>query len=177
MYDHLFTRGYAESITNDPLIAGSQAMCGCVEDMAPIARADCTETIGRTNTTLAVSGEGRLQVDHVPGSFFVEFKACQGYDYVEDFGPDAYEISPNAAELENSENDLSAFMYRLYLEGKIDEEHAEAFAETIIGYKDPSVNRNDEKREAACEAAFKDRFGDDAEYAERELPVEDEEDD
>merc|ERR1712154_111928 len=99
--------------------------------MAPIARADCTETIGRTNTTLAVSGEGRLQVDHVPGSFFVEFKACQGYDYVEDFGPDAYEISPNAAELENSNNDLSAFMYRLYLEGKIDEGHTDAFAETI----------------------------------------------
>merc|ERR1712072_1184583 len=38
MYDHLYTRGYAESITNDPSIAGEQAMCGCVEDMAPIAR-------------------------------------------------------------------------------------------------------------------------------------------
>jgi hypothetical protein len=171
MYDHLYTRGYAESITNDPSIAGSQAMCGCVEDMAPIARADCTEAIGRTNTTLAVSGEGKLLVDVVPGSFYLEFQACQGYDYVENFGPDAYEISPNAAELEASNNDLSAFMYRLYLEGKIDEGHTEAFAETIIGYKDPSVNESDENREAACEAAFKERFPDE-EWVEKEIVAE-----
>merc|ERR1712144_57150 len=64
MYDHLYKRGYAESITNDPEIAGTQAMCGCVEDMNPVARADCTEAVGRTNPTVAVSGEtGRLSVD------------------------------------------------------------------------------------------------------------------
>merc|ERR1712199_87045 len=37
MYDHLYQRGYVDSITDDPKIAGTQAMCGCVEDMNPIA--------------------------------------------------------------------------------------------------------------------------------------------
>merc|ERR1712072_662841 len=72
---------------------------------------------------------------------------------------------------EASNNDLSAFMYRLYLEGKIDEEHTEAFAETIIGYTNPSVNESDENREAACEAAFKNAFGEDAEYVEKEIEM------
>merc|ERR1712167_118772 len=133
-------------------------MCGCVEDMNPVARADCTESIGRTNTTVAVSGEERLLVAHVAGSFKIEFQACEGYDYVEGFGPEDYETFPDAAELEASNNDLAAFVYRLYLEGKIDEGHTEAFTETIIGYKDPSVNEGDEEREVACEAAFKERF-------------------
>jgi len=172
LYDHLYTRGYAESITNDPNIAGSQAMCGCVEDMNPVARADCTEAVGRTNTTLAVSGEtGRLSVDYVAGSFEIEFQACEGYDYNPDFGPDDYEENPDAAELENSDNDLAAFVYRLYLEGKIDEGHTDAFAETIIGYKDPSVNDGDDEREVACEAAFKERFPG-VEWAEKEIVAE-----
>merc|ERR1712072_911312 len=133
LYDHLYTRGYAESVTNDPLIAGSAPMCGCVEDMPTvIARADCTEAIGRANTTLAVSGDGLLEVDLVSGSFYIEYKACNGYEYIEDFTPEDFQIDPSASELEASTNDLSAFMFRLYLEGKIDVEHTEAFEETII---------------------------------------------
>merc|ERR1712188_117742 len=169
MYDHLYTRGYAESITNDPLIAGQQAMCGCVEDMAPIARADCTEAVGSTNTTLSFdSDSGRLQVDFVSGSFYIEYQACNGYEYIEDFTPEDFQIDPTASELEASTNDLSAFMFRLYLEGKIDVEHTEAFEETIIGYKDPSVNDGDDEREAACEAAFNARFPDE-EWVEKEI--------
>merc|ERR1711865_936904 len=33
LYDHLYTRGYADSLTDNPLIAGEVPMCGCVEDM------------------------------------------------------------------------------------------------------------------------------------------------
>merc|ERR1711862_1004173 len=84
-------------------------------------------------TTIAVSGEGRLSAEHVAGSFYIEFKACEGYNYVEEFGPEEYEVDPNAAELEASNNDLAAFMYRLYLEGKIDEGHTEAFAKQLSG--------------------------------------------
>merc|ERR1711924_541962 len=54
MYDHLYQRGYVDSVTDDPQIAGSQAMCGCVEDMNPVARADCTEAVGRTPRSLLV---------------------------------------------------------------------------------------------------------------------------
>merc|ERR1711924_539011 len=91
------------------------------------------EAVGRTNTTIAVSGEGQLLAEHVSGSFYIEFKACEGYDYVEDFGPEDYEISPNAADLEASNNDLAAFVYRLYLEGKIDEGHTEASPKRLSG--------------------------------------------
>jgi len=170
MYDHLYTRGYAGSITNDPKIMGEQAMCGCVEDMAPVARADCTEAIGSTNTTVTVSDEGSLSVEHVTDSFELEFRACEGYNYVGDFGPKDYEQNPNAADLESSNNDLSAFMYRLYLEGKIDLEHTMAFNETIIGYTKPEVNIDDEQREAVCEAAFKERYPE-KEYVEKEIVV------
>jgi len=170
MYDHLYTRGYAESITNDPKIMGEQAMCGCVEDMNPIARADCTEAIGRTNTTANVGDDERLSIEYVTDSFEIEFRACQGYEYVEDFGPEEYEENPDAADLETSTNDLSAFMYRLYLEGKIDLEHTMSFNETIIGYTKPDVNKSDRKREAVCEEAFKQRFPD-MEWAEKKIDV------
>jgi len=151
-------------------------MCGCVEDMAPIARADCTEAVGSTNTTLSFDSDTqRLQVDFVSGTFNVKFQACQGYDYVEDFKPEDFAATPNAAaELDASNNDLSAFVFRLYLEGKISEDQTEVFADTIIGYTDPSVNDGDDEREAACEAAFKEAFGEDAEYVEKEIVVEEE---
>jgi len=144
--------------------------------MAPIARADCTEAVGSTNTTLSFDSDTqRLQVDFVSGTFNVKFQACQGYDYVEDFGPEDFAETPNAAaELDASNNDLSAFVFRLYLEGKISEDQTEVFADTIIGYTDPSVNDGDDEREAACEAAFKEAFGEDAEYVEKEIVVEEE---
>merc|ERR1711907_711536 len=88
----------------------------------------------------------------------------------EDFGPEEYEENPDAADLETSTNDLSAFMYRLYLEGKIDLEHTMSFNETIIGYTKPEVNNNDKEREAVCEEAFKQRFPD-MEWAEKKLTL------
>merc|ERR1712199_118896 len=92
--------------------------------------------------------------------------------------PEDFAATPNAAaELDASNNDLSAFAFRLYLEGKISEDQTEVFADTIIGYPDPSVNDGDDEREAACEAAFKEAFGEDAEYVEKEIVVNEEEDD
>ncbi len=169
LYDHLYQRGYVNSITDDPLIAGEQAMCGCVEDMNPVARADCTEAIGRVSYTAVQDGPGGpLTVRPVADSFYIEFRACEGYDYIEDFGPEEYAANPNAADLEESNNDLAAFVYRLYLEGKIDEDRVNAFEQTIIGYRDPSVNDGDEEREAACKAAFEEKYPG-MDWAEREI--------
>jgi len=159
LYDHLYQRGYADAITDDSLINGQQAMCGCVEDMNPVARADCTEVIARTNYTAYQDGEGGPYVIRsVPETFSLEFQACKGYNYVEDFGPEDYAANPNAAELVNSQNDLAAYVYRLYLEGKLDGEHADALEQTIIGYRNPDVNDGDAQREAACKAAFEEKF-------------------
>jgi len=159
LYDHLYQRGYADAITDDPLIDGEQAMCGCVEDMNPVARADCTEMIARTNYTAYQDGEdGPYVVHSVPDTFNLEFASCQGYDYVEDFGPEDYAANPNAAELVNSNNDLSAYVFRLYLEGNLNEDNANVLEQTLIGYRNPDVNDGDAQREAACEAAFKEKY-------------------
>ena len=146
-------------MTNDHLIEGQQARCQCVEDMNPVARADCTEIVGRAKYTANQDGEGGpLLIRPVSGTFHLEFQSCKGYDYIEDFGPEDYAVNSHASELENSDNDLSAFMFRLYLEGKIDEEKVNTFEQTMIGYRDPSVNDGDNQREAACKAAFEDKF-------------------
>jgi len=159
LYDHLYQRGYADSITDDDLINGQQAMCGCVEDMNPVARADCTETVGRATYTAFQDGVGgQFVIRPREGSFSLEFQACQGYDYVEGFSPEDYDANPNAEELEDSNNDLSAFVFRLYLEGKIAENHVNTFEKTMIGYRDPSVNDGDTEREAVCKAAFEKEF-------------------
>jgi hypothetical protein len=171
MYDHLYQRGYVDSITDDPNIAGSvQPMCGCVEDMHPVARADCTEVLGRTNYTLdlmiteennseeydATPHPSLLAIKPVPDTFKLEFRACQGYDYVEGLEPESYD----ANELTASNNDLSAFVFRMYLEGKMDTDHVDRFEQTVVGYRDPSVNDGDDEREAVCKSAFERNFPD-----------------
>jgi len=159
LYDHLYQRGYADSITDDTLIDGQQAMCGCVEDMNPVARADCTEIVARANYTAYQDGEGGpLVVRPVSETFYLEFRACKGYDYVEDFGPDDYAANPKADDLVSSNNDLAAYAFRLYLEGKLNEGHTNALEQTIIGYRNPDVNDGDAQREAACKAAFEKKF-------------------
>jgi len=179
MYDHLYQRGYVNSITDDPAIAGEQAMCGCVEDMQPIARADCTEAVGRANFTAYQDSEtGMFAVDIDPDTFRIEFKACEGYDYLDEITPEEFaEVDYNMhnAGLTRQNNDLSAFVFRQYLEGKIDEGRINAFEETVIGYRDPTVNDGDEEREAACKAAFEERYPDEEwEVRETEPTVEEE---
>jgi len=164
MYDHLYTRGYADAITDDPNIAGEVPMCGCVEDMSSkIARADCTEAVGRTNYTANLNDDGHLEIVHKPDTFNIEFRACQGFDYDESITPkqfqNEYNYNREDAGLERSDNDLSAFIFKQYLKGKIDEAHVEEFEKTIVGYRDPSVNEGDEERQALCKAKFEEKFG------------------
>jgi len=158
MYDHLYQRGYANSITDNPTIAGQQAMCGCIEEMNPVARADCTEAVGRVNYEAFQDGiGGPFVVKYVPGTFNIEFQACEGFEFVEDFGPEDYaEFGKN--DLKKSNNDLSAYVFRQYLEGKLDEGHVNSIETTLIGYRNPSVNDGDDKRELACQAAFEAKF-------------------
>merc|ERR1712226_580725 len=85
-YDHMFTRGYVNSI-NDYV-----PMCDCVEkmDSVAVARADCTEAIGHSNFTLSVV-EGSVQVEPVENTFYLEFLACEGYDYDETITPSQFQ--------------------------------------------------------------------------------------
>jgi len=161
MYDHMYKRGYVESITNDPKIAGNQAMCGCIEDMAPVARADCNQVVGRTNYTAYQDPNTQLLVvASVSDTFELEFQECEGYDFDENIAPEDYAAAPNDQGLKSNNNDLAAFVFGQYLKGKIGESHVSAVERTLIGYRDPEVNKNNKERnrEDACKAAFEDRY-------------------
>jgi hypothetical protein len=159
MYDHLKQRGYAEGIGADPKIMSEQAMCGCVEDMAPVARADCSEIVGTSDYSASLSEDGRIEIEAVEDTFALAFQACEGFQF-NGVTPDDFESVRNISDLglKRKTNDLSAFVYRHWLERKITDEQAETVAETLIGYEDPSVNKSDANRAAACQAAFEERF-------------------
>ena len=95
----------------------------------------------------------------------------EGYACVEDFGPEEYaDCQPRPIQCRRlaAINPTTIWpplsVFRQYIEGKIDEEYVNAVEETTtrIGYRDPSVNDGDDEREAACKAAFEERFPDQA---------------
>lgn len=169
LYDHMYERGYVEAITNDANIAGAQPMCGCIEDMAPVARADCQEAVGKSRY-LVTAADNALHVEHVSDTFYLEFESCEGYEYHAEVGPDDYEMQLKLDELKATNNDLAGFVYKQYLEGKITDLEVGLVNATLIGYSrsDLNLQNNDRQREEACEDAFKARYPDD-EYVVREL--------
>jgi len=161
MYDHLYKRGYVNSLTDAKDFMGSQAMCGCVEDMAPVARADCTEAIGTANYTVYQDQDtGLLALKYKEGTFGLEFRSCEGYEYDEDITVQDYQgaVRKDKIGLKRRTNDLSAFIYRQYLEEKTDQAIIDKYEETVVGYKYPKVNNNDEEREMVCKKAFETKF-------------------
>lgn len=105
MYDHLHNRGYVRNVPGAP-------MCGCVDQMPIVARADCTQT--------DVDEVFKFKYDPVARRFSVsvedisvDFNACQGAN--------------------NQDNDLSAYVARLAEEGKMTERQKNAFGEHLVG--------------------------------------------
>jgi hypothetical protein len=94
MYDHMYVRGYVKNIPGAP-------MCGCVEQMPTVSRCDCTqidltETIKITYDSFSNAFEGKIiDID-------IDFNACKG--------------------INNRNNDLWAYMARLYYEGEVTNE-------------------------------------------------------
>merc|ERR1712176_1306423 len=92
MYDHLYQRGYVENIPGAP-------MCGCVEQMPTVTRSDCTqvdltESIRINFDSRSSTFAGKLTDVHV------DFNSCRGVN--------------------NRNNDLWAYMARLYYQGDIE---------------------------------------------------------
>jgi hypothetical protein len=92
MYDHMYQRGYVENVPGAP-------MCGCVEQMPTVTRSDCTqvdlaESIKITFNSRSNTFTGKLTDVHV------DFNACRG--------------------INNRNNDLWAYMARLYYQGDIE---------------------------------------------------------
>lgn len=90
-------------------------------------------------------------------TFSLEYRSCEGYEYDPEVTPETFAENGNSG-LQRRNNDLSAYVYRQYLEGNKEFDQTVAFEETVIGYKDPDVNRGDTEREAACKAAFEQRY-------------------
>jgi len=169
MYDHLKQRGYAEGLGQDPNLMVDQAMCGCIEDMAPVARADCSEIVGSASYTVTLNDAGIIEVENVEGTFELEFQACEGFTFKENANPTNYkEDGVKALGLKRKNNDLAAFVFKHYLEEDIGESEVETVKKTLIGYEDPSVNKSDENRARACAEAFEKEFPG-KEYEEKEV--------
>jgi len=159
LYDHLKERGYAEGLAQDPDLMVEQPMCGCIEDMAPVARSDCTEIVGTASYTATLNAEGIIQIDPVEDTFELQFQACEGFNFKEGANPTTYkESGVKGLDLKRKSNDLAAFLFKHYLEEDISEEKVDTIKKTLIGYEDPSVNNSDDDREAACERAFEKAF-------------------
>jgi len=157
LYDHLYQRGYVDSITDSYEFLGETAMCGCVEDMPAVARADCTEAIGHANYTVYQDQEtGMLQINYKEDTFEIEFRACEGWQYKDDITPEQYQEAADIHRLglRRQNNDLSALVFKQYLEGKTSTKFTDEYEKTVVGYKYPEVNQNDAQREKVCRAAF-----------------------
>lgn len=161
LYDHLFKRGYAESLTNDPKIAGEVPMCGCVEDMPAVARADCNEVIGKASFTVTVDKDSsKLVIEAQEDTFELKNQACQGIQYKAGFEPGDQYDKDASGELDGTTNDLSAFVFRSYLEGKMTLEQTEIYEQTVVGYKNPEIQNDDDAREEECRRQFNERYPD-----------------
>ncbi len=167
LYDHLKERGYTESFTNDPNIPGDQPMCGCVEEMNPVARADCSEIVGTTKYTVSivpdeeVENKQNLIIEKVDDTFELAFQACEGIKFVEDYGPTDYAedvAEGDRSEIKRTSNDLAAFVFKQYLKEKMGEEQMDTVKETLVGFENRNIQKNDGAREAECERAFNEKF-------------------
>lgn len=163
--DHLKTRGYVESLANDPNLAVEQPMCGCVEDMAPVARADCSQAVGNAEYKVTFGNDGLLEVTADPATFELQFEACEGFKFTESVSPDDYAISGRQG-LKGRNNDLSAMIFKLYLKGDISAEKMGLAENTLVGLRRPNDTNNDRDRAEVCEDAFHEEFGDDVPYEE-----------
>jgi len=67
MFDHLYSRGYSKNLAGAP-------MCGCIDQMPLVTRADCTQTnVDETYTFVVTNGVFSTSVTNIA----VTFQACQ----------------------------------------------------------------------------------------------------
>ena len=69
LYDHLYQRGYVESVAGGP-------MCGCMEQMPTVSRSDCTEMRVDAVFTVGYGAQGVATIEQT--SLDIDFRACNG---------------------------------------------------------------------------------------------------
>ena len=68
MYDHLYQRGYVREIPGAP-------MCACIEQMAVVSRADCTQLDVDETWEFNIDTSGKLDAHIIKVD--IDFNACQ----------------------------------------------------------------------------------------------------
>jgi hypothetical protein len=133
MHDHMYSRGYVS-----PAVPGA-SMCGCIEDMSPVSRADCSEADMDVNYYVSYDiSTGALTI--VPQDLEFSFRACAGIT------PDPN----NAGKMIAEDNDLASYVYKLTAEGHMSTDTRDNIFDVLVGHDSPNDNTN----EAACAAAW-----------------------
>lgn len=117
-------------------------MCGCIEDMPPVSRADCTQVDESFFGTFSFSrnSDGLLQVSDDDANLSVRFNACRGQDI--DFG-----FPEN--------NDLASHAVKLANEGRMSTETRDGIFDVLVGFADP----DDDENEAVCAIKYEETTG------------------
>jgi hypothetical protein len=111
-FDHLVTRGYVKNVPGAP-------MCGCVEQMPIVSRADCTEMELVQATTIEFTATGVVTVTP-SGTWEVQFNACEGKD--------------------GKNNDLGAYVERLFDEKRVTRRDLRILRNNVVGVRNcPAV--------------------------------------
>lgn len=131
MYDHMYTRGYVEKTVDNDYVP----MCGCIEDMPPVSRADCTEVAVTLTFTFSQDEDGLLTTA-ASDDLNVDFNECNGIDF--DDGTEA-------------NNDLASYVNVLVADGKMKVRTQRAIFDTLVGFKEPDNNDNERK----CKREYK----------------------
>ena len=118
MYDHMYQRGYVRNVPGAP-------MCGCLEKMPVVSRADCTEISAleiwkfdwKADAGPNKEGELTASLDRAE----IEFNACNG---------------------RGGNNDLERFYDRLYYEGRASLEDRQMVKRTLVGNDNCAAGRD-----------------------------------
>ena len=133
-------------------------MCGCLEDMAPVSRSDCSQAVGTAKYTVDFNENGVLEVQPVDQTFELSFEQCEGINYKENVGPSQYD--PNKSlrnqSLKGKNNDLSAFLFKQYLEEGIGLDKLKLANNTLVGLT--QIDEEGKLPANACKTAFEDKF-------------------
>ena len=118
MYDHMHQRGYVRNVPGSP-------MCGCLEKMPVVSRADCTEIEALEiwkfdwKADAGLNGEGLLTASLDRAE--IEFNACNG---------------------RGRNNNLEAYYDRLYHEGRASLEDRQMVKRTLVGDDNCAAGRD-----------------------------------
>lgn len=115
----MYTRGYVENVLD------THPMCGCIESMPAVSRSDCTQIDVAQVFLLSLDVNGYLEVSKKDDNFEIKFNACKG-------------INPDNGE--NQNNDLTAHVNRLNLEGRISDAVQDVIGQTLVGGDNAACN-------------------------------------